>query len=244
MFNSTLLEVLIAIVFVYLMLGLVVTALVEAVNAFFARRQAMLKKAIDKVFDDRLNKNYSEQLFEHPLIAKLKRNQNHPPSYISSSTFAMGFIDVISSEGKETTFYKTADGEIRFTEQINSNPYLAFKEGLDKMKERDLKRMLHVMFYNSKDYDSLKANIEKWFNDYMDRVSGWFKKEMRLWTRCIAVSVVLFTDAIEKYANFLSIGRQKTQTDVFELLRGHYHSYPTRFVVLTLDMDWAPGRPS
>jgi hypothetical protein len=36
------------------------------------------------------------------------------------------------------------------------------------------------------------ANIEKWFNDYMDRVSGWYQSHIVTTLRIIAVGIALF----------------------------------------------------
>jgi len=44
-------------------------------------------------------------------------------------------------------------------------------------------------------------------------------------------------DFIEKYANFLAIGKEKSQELVFEKLKSYY-SEGTRFVALTIDMDF------
>lgn len=44
-------------------------------------------------------------------------------------------------------------------------------------------------------------------------------------------------DFLEKYANFLAIGREKSQEQVFEDLIAFYPS-DTRFIILTIDMDY------
>ena len=44
-------------------------------------------------------------------------------------------------------------------------------------------------------------------------------------------------DFFEKYANFLAIGRRKSQELVFEDLKSNYPE-DTRFIILTIDMDY------
>jgi len=43
--------------------------------------------------------------------------------------------------------------------------------------------------------------------------------------------------AVEKWANFLDIGSQKSQADVFDLLQSNYSFGPMAYVALTLNMD-------
>jgi len=47
------------------------------------------------------------------------------------------------------------------------------------MRHSDLKVYFRNLADRSKNYDELKSNLEKWYNDYMDRVSGWYKNRMQ-----------------------------------------------------------------
>ena len=120
--NTTVLDVAIGLVFVYLLLSLVCTALLEIIAALFNLRARNLEDGIRSLFSDGFgpgNKAFVEQIYDHGLIAGLYRNpavdliktdigsfekptqkaaKKKLPSYIPSRTFALSLIDILNSE--------------------------------------------------------------------------------------------------------------------------------------------------
>lgn len=200
MFNSIFLDLVISLVFVYFLLSMLVSGISELIITLSSKRAKDLQKAIDEVFNDRQNKNWSELLYTHPLIDRLKRTDKKLPAYISAQTFAATFIDLMINEAKEKKMDSiTTPGETTFTETLPSdNPYINFTEGVKKLNPSDAKILLQTFITESKDVDTLKKTIEKWYDDYMERVSGWFKRDMqkKLFWISLVVTIALNVDSV------------------------------------------------
>ncbi len=190
--------------FIFLLLSVIVSGVNEIIVYVLQKRGNFLKKVLREIFDDsKLNKNFSEIFFEHPLIDRLKKTQNSLPSYISSESFAVAMIDVIGKEyERQHILFKQDPHSLLITvdDKPKETDLLArFSKGVELMKHSDLKVFLRTFSERSKNYDELKANLEKWYNDYMDRVSGWYKNEMQMKMFWLGLVIAIFmnVDAIK-----------------------------------------------
>src|SRR5580692_7422161 len=105
MFGSTMLEVAIGLVFIYLLLSLVCSAAKEGLEAFMKKRAIDLERGIRELLDDPEGTRLVKKLYEHPLIDGLFRGNfdsekggrfwSRLPSYIPAPNFAVALIDVV-----------------------------------------------------------------------------------------------------------------------------------------------------
>lgn len=198
--NSQFIEVGIGLVFVFLLMSIMVSAANEMIMSLFSRRGRFLKESISEAIDDPLNKNWSQLLYDHPLIDKLKKSERRPPAYISSQTFALTLIEVISNEGREDKFEVKGDETFYTHKTDNLSQFDRFKKGLDTLKESHIKNVLQAFVNDSNgNYSELKAQIENWFNEYMDRVGGWYKRKMKRWILLFSavLTLVMNVDTIQ-----------------------------------------------
>jgi hypothetical protein len=159
MFGSTILDVAIAIVFIYLLVSLVVSAINELIAALLKSRAKNLVKGIQALLQDQSQNGWVARLYEHPLIETLS-TPNSKPSYIPSRTFALALLDLIAPA--------TTDG-VRTLADL--------KTGMANLPE-PLQRTLTTLLEESQhDVERLKTQIEIWFNNGMDRASGWYKRK-------------------------------------------------------------------
>jgi len=173
-------DVAISLVFVYLLFSVVVTWVNEALVATVAARGKYLRKSILKLLDDKFNKNWGAMLYLHPAISKLGENENRPPTYIPTSLFTMAFVDIIINEAKDISFKQdpvslkvSYEGSILKSE----DPLENFIAGINRMAESEMKALLTTFVLNSgKDFEKVKTFIGQWYEDYMERVSGWYKR--------------------------------------------------------------------
>jgi hypothetical protein len=90
-------------------------------------------------------------------------DQSLLPAYIPSRTFALAMIDLLNSEGVEA-----------------KNALAAIAKKLNDEHTRDPENMaveaIQTLVVNAKDLDAFQRNLENWYNDAMDRVSGWYKR--------------------------------------------------------------------
>ena len=159
MFNSGILDVAIGIVFVYLLVSLIVSAANELVAAVFKMRGRILWQGVCNFLPNSEKHNIAEKVYQHPLIAGLSGAKR--PSYIPSRTFTLALLDVVSG----------GTGRIAKPKQLEAK--------IDLLPE-GLQQSLHLFLDESKDdLDRFKTNIEIWFNDSMDRVSGVYKRKVQ-----------------------------------------------------------------
>lgn len=66
------------------------------------------------------------------------------------------------------------------------------------MNYSPLKSQLRAFYEKSNDYESLKKRIQEWFDDYMARVSGWYKLKTKrtLFIISLLVSLIFNIDSI------------------------------------------------
>src|SRR5918911_567910 len=91
LFGSTLLEVAIGVVFVYLLLSLLCSALGELIEAFLKYRARYLEQGIKKLLD---NSSLAADLFAHPLVKAL----GDRPSYIPARTFSLALWNLATTK--------------------------------------------------------------------------------------------------------------------------------------------------
>lgn len=178
MFGLEILDVAIGLFFGYLVLSLAVSAANEMFAAWFRRRAWMLHKGITTLVADA---QLAEKLYEHPLIQSLssppgmvsqvpmlRKLVGRGPSYIPSRTFAMALLDVV--QGGETS--QPAEGS------------------------RSIDRVLALLWKEAgHDQVRFRANVETWFNDSMERVSGWYRRRTQLQLFFWAAVVTVATNA-------------------------------------------------
>ena len=181
MFGSVIVEIAIGLVFVYLLLSFVVTAVQELVNSVFKIRAVQLAKGIQKM----LGANKAKEFFDHALIKGLSpnklifRNGTRRPSYIPPRTFVSTLVDMIASAGGQA---QRTVAEVQM--------------GINNIRDSDLKKSLTVLLDDCKrDLNEFEKRLETWFNDQMDRVSGWYKRKAQLITLLAALLVTIVMNA-------------------------------------------------
>ena len=89
MLNSSILDVVIGLAYVYLILSLIVSAANEMFTSVLRWRARTLKAGITELLDAEL----AGRFYAHPLIAKLGAPRRDP-SYLPARTFSLALLDV------------------------------------------------------------------------------------------------------------------------------------------------------
>lgn len=179
MSSFPLLDLAIGISFVYLILSLICTSANEALAGIFKTRAKFLDAGIQSLLDDT---ELKKKIYNHQLIRGLVRNhQKICPSYIPARNFALALMDILTGE-------KATNDPVALNAGIASYP----NPGLQKA----LKTVL------ADDSPSLKNNqqkLEAWFDDGMDRVSGWYKRhsQVRIFILAVLVTIVANADSLK-----------------------------------------------
>jgi hypothetical protein len=195
-----LINILISLVLIYALLSILVSVLVEAWNHYKKTRGAILKEAIEQMLDDPENMPFGTLLLEHPMVAVMgNKKTKRPPQYLDKSVFAEAFIDVVANRAKDTVEVKEVhqeDDTIQAVEtvlEVDSMSTLdRFGLSVEQLNPSGFQKMLKSLYSKSgPDIDKLKGQLESWYENYMDRVSGWYKTRNRKKTRIVALLIVL-----------------------------------------------------
>lgn len=159
-------------------------AYVEAAKKYFAAKKNL--NDLDKV----------SQLYKHPLIDGLfagdydteKRRywvsiSKKLPSYIPSGNFALALIDSIAP--------------IDANDPTNKKHSLAvLKSSVATIQNEKLKNaLLPLINAAGDDIDNVRRNIEAWYDNTMDRVSGMYKRRVQYFTFFIGVITAIAINA-------------------------------------------------
>jgi len=211
------LEVVIGLSFIYFVFSLVCSAVTEWIATKLEWRARMLEVAVENMFSGSYaitakGQKLAEEFWAQPLIQSLQRPKHENltkrpsrkaadakapradgakrPSYIASRTFVLAVLDIgahahLKGQAAEA---KTPIGEVSLEDQII---------GLGNDQVRDALLTLY-RDANGKAQLFRKA-AERWFDDSMERVSGWYKRraQMVLGITAIVVVLVLNIDTLQ-----------------------------------------------
>ena len=201
MFGSAALDVVFGLVFTYLVLSLICTAANEAIAGLFALRARFLERGIQNLLADPGGTGLAQEFYDHPLMRSLTRRTGRltrreglrKPSYVPSRVFSLVLLDLLGGQAPA--------GEERglAADSPTIGAALAAIRGTDP----ELERCLGLLWQDAGlDVAAFRASLEKWFDDGMERVSGWYKKRAQLLSvllgAAIAVGLNVDTLAVAK----------------------------------------------
>lgn len=177
MIDNAVLDVVIGLVFIYCIYSLFATIINEFIATLFSMRARNLKYAIKRMLTDsektNLEKKLFDEFFEHPLIKYMSSGFfKRTPSYLSQENFSKTLLDIL----KKYDSPQAVDDE--FNEIKNKLNELG--KGALKGSSDTIKLINSFLTDSKKDLDKFKGKLEKWFNDTMDRASGWYKRQTQL----------------------------------------------------------------
>lgn len=181
MFNSTVLEVGIGLLFCFSAVSLIVSSINEGIASLLSLRGKNLLTGIGKILNaqNEQNANLLVELYKHAAINPHADGQatqvsdiTHMPSYIEAASFAKAFTDVLK------TMPNASD----------------IKSGIDQLQDPQLKQLLSGMVDRANDsLEHFEGQLADWFNTGMDRLSGSYKRRTQQLTFVIGLAVaVLF----------------------------------------------------
>jgi hypothetical protein len=190
MFNSTVLEVAIGLVFCYASIALITSSIYEAIASQLNFRSNTLLTGIQSLLNatNEGNQKLLLGIYNHALtsplgdgVAKTIEDLKHKPSYMDASHFAVAFVDTIRS----------APGD-----------FVKLGNDIDAIKDPQIKHLLRTMYDNSAGkIENLHTSLATWFDTGMDRVSGSYKRQSQRWCFVIAL-VVTITFNIDSFNLF------------------------------------------
>lgn len=200
MFGSTTLDIVISLVFIYLLYSLLITIIGEMVANWLGVRARILRKAIEKMLNDgyeeekdrRFNKlrvmlskfflqesadfpqTLAGRFYDQPSIKYLTRGHKKSllsfsqtkPSYFSGKNFSDTVAQLFRNKGNG---YSDME-KIRFCIKYNTL----------HIQQETLKQFENMLHDAGNNIEQFRVKLEEWFDETMDRASGWYKKKLQL----------------------------------------------------------------
>jgi hypothetical protein len=185
MFGSDMLEVATGVVFVFVLISTICTAMRESLEAWLKTRASYLEFGIRELLQDRTGTGLAKGVFEHPLVFGLYSGNYTPrpsegrpimwksggnlPSYIPSANFALALMDIAARGPVNTGTTPSTGGSSLSLAQIRAH--------VGEIGNPQVQRALLTAIDSAQgDFDRARSNIEAWYDSAMDRVSGWYKR--------------------------------------------------------------------
>jgi hypothetical protein len=177
------LDVLVGLFFLYFVLSIVCSAVQESLAQVFNLRAGTLEKGVRNLLgDDAL----TDRFFRHPRVKALSKphgilRRGSGPSYIPSRVFALTLLDSLFPPGEEESrdVFALARAKLE-DEEVPGRVKTLLRDALD-----------HAGGHR----DRFRGELERSFDQAMDRVSGWYKRRAQLILFAVAFLTVVFINA-------------------------------------------------
>jgi hypothetical protein len=204
MFGSSILEVAIGMVFVYLLMSLICSAANEIIESFLKNRATDLERGLREMFNQEGGGHLAQVFYNHPMInglfqGKYKRaadkaigrldylRPTNLPTYIPARNFSYAVLDLLLHPPAEASVPRddAAGAEAAAVSPVNVSPLPVSMDAVRTAIARNLSRteagraLRTLAEQSGEDLDALKENMEAWFNGAMDRVSGHYKRRTK-----------------------------------------------------------------
>jgi hypothetical protein len=257
MFGSETLEIGIGIIFVFILVSIICSALREGIEAWLKTRAAYLEHGIRELLHDIEGEGMAKAFYTHPLIFGLfsgnyekSDSRGRPgmfakggelPSYIPSKNFAMVLMDIAARGPK--------------TDEVTSDPgspivsLASIRTNVLNIQNMQVQRALLTAIDSAQgDLNKAQATIEAWYNSSMDRVSGRYKRSTNwiiFWIGLfVAVALNINTIAIADYlyrndaARAALVARASAVKDDPNFINQDYEKIKTELKGLSLPIGW------
>lgn len=180
LFGSTVLEAVVGVASVYLILAVFCSAVNEWIARALDARAANLNKAISALFTDQTlaeGTEFISAFYRHPVVRGFA-----PPgerfSWLPSRAFSAALIDLTTSHVEGTVVFRDLE------------------TGIACLPVGPVRQSLLALIQDAEgNLEHAQANIEHWFDDAMDRASGWYRRRAQLWNLVLAALITVATNA-------------------------------------------------
>jgi len=177
------LDVLVGLFFLYFLLSIVCSAVQETVAQLFNLRGRTLEDGVRNLLGDDA---MTDRIFRHPRLKALSKPRRRfmkggRPSYIPSRVFALTLLDTLFPPDEE----RSRD---------------VFELAREKLEDPDVPGRVKTLLRDALSHsegrrDLLRAELERSFDQAMDRVSGWYKRRAQFFLFGIALLTVALINA-------------------------------------------------
>lgn len=158
---------------------------------------------IRSIFKYKPSNQLYDKFYDHPIIKNFGQNRFFTkPSYINPKNFSSVLTETIKNSIVDTDGKKVYQDSALNANHIREFLALAgvkneyeIPQGhrLDIPLEEDFVQVLNFNFSEANQkVEDFRIRLEGWFNDTMDRVSGWYKRNNQVWLLIIGLGLAFF----------------------------------------------------
>ena len=195
MFNSAVLDLAIGLIFTFLTVSLATGTIVEAIASFLKLRAKTLREGIGQLLNDPTYSGLAKEIYAHAVVnprgdgtdASARKSNKNDPAYIDRQLFGQAMLDILRISPE------IANAAASLNAPLGKPTVDALKTAVDGALEAaataqgkaipddQLQKLLHGIIERSLgDPDKIKGELVAWFDNAMDRVSGWYKRWAQL----------------------------------------------------------------
>lgn len=177
-FDHPIIDVVLGLIFFYVVLSLVASAVQEWIASICALRAKNLWTGVQTL----VGNDYATLIYKHPLIDNLARKDKRP-SYIAPETLTTVLLHVIVKQDNAG--------------QDPQPPPQDARALVDKIPDdHALKDIVGAILDDGQgSVEELRSNLASWFDEGMNRVSGWYKRQTKILIFAIAAGLTIATNA-------------------------------------------------
>lgn len=219
MFNSTVLDVVIGLVFIYLLYSLLASVIQEIVATSLSFRAKILEKSIVRMLqDDEENtvgfidrakswfhilfnkkitkdKSLSELFYQHPLLKYLGEDKWYSkPSYLNAKNFSKVIVDLLRGENTQA-----GDDFRPLIEKALQTGIIEYNGIIYNIEKATLKYLNSLWIDANGDIQKYTIQLENWFNETQERATGWYKRytQVLLFTIGLIIAIAFNVNTLE-----------------------------------------------
>ncbi|MBV9304384.1 MAG: hypothetical protein JOY62_05855 [Acidobacteriaceae bacterium] len=204
------LDIAIGLCLVYLVLSFICSSVVEGLESILKNRSRLLERGVRALLQDEEDGSITRLIYNHPIISSLYPGAYRPPgkmlqktnlpSYIPATNFALVLLDVMIP-GTADTPGGAAGALGRFARDLDpAELYSRLRTAAANFPSSRLRpALLALIDASGGDVNRFRESIEGWYNNAMDRVSGWYKRRAQfiIFFVGLAVTATLNVDTVE-----------------------------------------------
>jgi len=188
LFNSTVLEVGIGLIFCFCAVSLIVSSINEGISSFLQMRGKYLLKSVQTLLNEHSGQGLVLALYQHAGFNPLSNGTEASikqmpklPSYVEPRQFALALTEILQAQSETTTDLNTA---------------------ICRIPDKQLRELLGNIYRRvGADAARFEAEVATWFERSMQRLSGAYKRTLQWWTVLIGFSLaaLLNIDALHMF---------------------------------------------
>jgi hypothetical protein len=193
----------------------------EAICQFLAERGKFMRKYLLQQLQDPANGiNWGGLVYQHGAVQLLSRSPDKPTNDIEPNLFATTLVDVVSQAhlaniAQDPKQPPAIAGEDPLSNLLKNPTLRQFQAATQTFRQSDPVRLFTQALqdaaaevatadpaFEAKVYQGLVENIQRWYVEFTERLSLWYKKKTRarIFALALILSVIINVDSVQLFS--------------------------------------------